>query len=325
MANIKDVASLTGLSVTTVSRVLNNRGYISNETRQKVFDAMKNINYQPNELARSLFRKHTNILGVIIPSNDQPFFSKLLQSIELYASTIGYKILLCNSYHDRQKEIEYISMLKSNKVDGIIMGSRSTDITDYLDFDFPFVTIDRILDENTPCVSCDNYQGGVLATQFLIDKGCKHLAHISGSPNLNLMANKRDEAFEDICKKKGIDGIMIATDENQFSSMEYHKHIEQLFFDHTNIDGVFASSDVIAAQVIQIAIKKGLRVPEDIKVVGYDDVNISQLTTPAITTIHQPIEQIGKYAVDIIVNQLKGEVVPMRTVLPVKIVEREST
>lgn len=325
MANIKDVAQLAGLSVGTVSRVLNNRGYISDETREKVNTAMKQLNYVPNELAKSIFRQYTKIIGVIVPFVTHPYFGKVVESLELYASKIGYKIMLCDSYFEKEKEIEYFKMLKGNKVDGIILGSRNMDISDIVKDEFPLVTIDRILGDNIPCVSSDNYKGGVLATEYLISKGCKKLAHISGSPSLHLMANKRSSAFLDICKKNSIEPITVSTGENQFTTMSYYDEIQALFKNHPDIDGIFASSDIIAAQVIQVATEIGLKIPDDIKLVGYDDTNIAQLTTPKLTTIHQPIEQISKYALELIINEIKGEIVPMRTVLPVKLIERGST
>jgi len=325
MSNLKDVASLAGISVTTASRVLNNRGYIGEETRNKVYDAMKQLNYQPNEIARSLFRQHTNIIGVIVPSVSNPFFGKLTELIEIYAVEKGFKILLCNSFHEKEKEIEYIQMLKSNKVDGIIIGSRTTDLGKYMDIGLPFVSIDRILSENTPCVSSDNYQGGELATQFLIKKGCKNLVFIGGSPNLNLMANKRNEAFTDVCEKAGIKHMTVTTGENQFSAMDYTECIDHLFCNNPQCDGIFASSDIIAAQVIQVAAKNGRKVPRDVKIVGYDDVIISELTLPKITTVRQPIDQISRYAVNIIADEIKGEIVPRRTVLPVSLIVRDST
>src|SRR5471030_2413619 len=132
MATIKDVAEVAGITVTTVSRVLNNRGYISEKTRKKVYDAMQQLNYRPNEMARSLLRKKSNLIGLIIPTVAHPFFSELTNYIEYYAYKLGYKILLCNSYQDSVKEKEYIMMLKSNQVDGIIMASHTLEIDEYL-------------------------------------------------------------------------------------------------------------------------------------------------------------------------------------------------
>jgi len=325
LANIKDVAKLAGFSVGTVSRVLNNRGYISDETRRKVDNAMKQLDYVPNELAKSIFRQYTKNIGVIVPFITHPYFGKVVESLEYYASKINYKILLCNSYFEKEKEIEYFKMLKGNKVDGIVLGSRNIDISDAIGDNLPIVTIDRILREDIPCVSSDNYQGGVLATQHLISKGCKRIAHIGGSPSLHLMANLRSEAFTDTCRKNNIEPIIVSANEDQFFSMSYYDDIKNLLKSHPDVDGIFASNDIIAAQTIQVATQYGLKIPDDIKLVGYDDTTIALFTTPKITTIHQPIEQISKYAIELLVNEINGEIVPMRTVMPVKLIEREST
>jgi family./Bacterial regulatory proteins, lacI family. len=173
MATIKDVAERAGVTVTTVSRVLNNRGYISEKTREKVYEAMKELNYQPNELARSLYRKKSYLIGLLIPSVAHPFFAELTNYIEYYAYQNDYKILLCNSGQDVEKEKEYIDMLKRHQVDGIIIGSHTLKAEQYINVNLPIVAIDRYFSEKIPYVASDNYNGGVLATKLLIQKGCK--------------------------------------------------------------------------------------------------------------------------------------------------------
>lgn len=325
MANIKDVAKLSGLSVGTVSRVLNNRGYISEETRSRVEAAMKELNYVPNELAKSIFRRYTKIIGVIVPSVAQPYFGRIVESMEAFAAKLGYKIMLCNSYYEREKEMEYFQMLRSNKVDGIILGSRNLDISDAVSSRLPIVTIDRILSESIPCVAADNYQGGLLATQHLIDRGCRHLAHISGSPALHMMANLRSSAFADTCRKNSIEPLVISTEEAQFNALDYFDDIRRLLTEHPEVDGIFASSDIIAAEILHVAKELGRCVPQDLKIVGYDDIFLASLATPSITTIRQPIEQISKYALNFIIEEIEGNIVPLRTVLPVSLIAREST
>lgn len=324
MPSIKDVAKIAGLSVTTVSRVLNNRGYISDKARKAVADAMDELKYQPNELARSLFRQRSHILGVIMPSVAHPFFGKLLQSIEKYTAQAGFKIMLCLSQQDAAKEIDYLNLLRGNKVDGIILSSRSADIRSHLTGEFPFVTIDRILGGDIPCVSGDNYQGGCLATQHLIDRGCRRLGHITGSPELQLQANRRDEAFIDTCRKNNIEPVVINTSESDFSKLDYYRDIETMLT-QKKVDGLFAGNDILAAQAIQAAHRLGIAIPGELKIVGFDDVDLASLTTPMLTTIRQPIDEIGKYAVDIILKQLGGIVVPTQIVLPVTLVQRETS
>lgn len=323
MATIKDVAKVSGVTVTTVSRVLNNRGYISDATRKKVHDAMEELDYKPNELARSLFRKKSNLIGLIIPDVSHPFFGELSKHIEYYAYEKGYKILLCNSYQDSAKEKDYIQMLKRNQVDGIIMGSHALETSEYTNINLPLVAIDRNLSDKIPFITSDNYHGGILATNLLISKGCKKLAHISGPLELNTPANNRYRAFIDATKEKNIDGIVIQGKLDTFEG--YKKIIFKLFKDYPDIDGIFASSDIIAASIISVAHSLGKKITTDLKIVGYDDVSTASLVFPTLTTIKQPIEDIGRLAIEILINQIEKKPVNMENILPIKLVERMTT
>ena len=323
MATIKDVAKLSGVTVTTVSRVLNNRGYISDATRKKVNDAMEELDYKPNELARSLFRKKSNIIGLIVPDVSHPFFAELSNHVEYYAYKEGYKILLCNSYQDSSKEKDYIEMLKRNQVDGIIMGSHTLETSEYINTDLPIVAIDRNLSNKIPFITSDNYHGGVLATTLLINKGCKKLAHISGPLELNTPANNRYQAFIDVTQEKNIEAIVI---QEKLDTFEGHKKmVFKLFQDHPDIDGIFASSDIIAASIINVAHYLGKKITEDLKIVGYDDTSIASLIFPTLTTIKQPIEYMGKLAIQILINEMEKKPVTIENILPINLIERMTT
>lgn len=242
MATLKDVAKETGLTVSTVSRVLNNRGYISEETRKKVYEAMKKLNYRPNEVARSLSKQTTNTIGVIVPHIRHPYFAELISNLESQAYHYGHKILLFNSQEKNEKEWEYMEMCTSNRVAGVILCSGTVGVEKFTGLNVPLITIERYLENGTAEVECDNEQGGRLAAQLL-----------------------------QVCHKLNID------------------------------------------------------VPSQMKIVGFDDVNIASLTTPPITTIHQPIKEMAKMAVELLVRSGNGELVPNRTTLPVSLVVRETT
>ncbi len=322
---IKDVAKKAGVTVTTVSRVLNNRGYISEATREKVYRAMKELNYQPNEIARSLLKRRTHILGIILPTIVHPFFSELAFSIEYYAYEHGYKVMLCNSQLDQKKEKEYIDMLRGNQVDGIIMASHTLEVDEYLNLKLPLVTFDRQISKDIPFVSSDNYLGGTLATNLLIDKGCRKIAHICGNLRLNMLANQRNKAFVATAQARKVEYVTVETDINVFDISQYDKLVLRLFKEHPDVEGIFAGSDVIATSVIKVCRQRGKKVPEEIKVVGYDDVGIASLITPQLTTIRQPIEEMGKLAVELIHKQINKEGVTVENVLPVTLIERETT
>jgi len=325
MTSIKDVAKISGVTVTTVSRVLNNRGYIGEATKEKVNKAIEELDYQPNEIARALFRKKSNLIGLIIPDVAHPFFAELASYVEYYAYTNGYKILLCNAYQDREKEKDYINMLKRNQVDGIIMASHTLETSEYLNLSLPIVAIDRFLSENIPYIASDNYYGGVLATKLLIEKGCKKIAHISGPLSLNTPANKRCKAFVDIANENNVSYVVMETELNSFKKEEYERLIYKLFKDHTDIDGIFASSDMIAACIVEVSNELGKFIPNDLKIVGYDDISIASLISPALTTIKQPIQKIGSLAVETIIKQIDGEIIRVENILPVEIIERRTT
>lgn len=180
MPTIKDVATLANVSVTTVSRVLNNRGYIGIETRKKVEDAMSQLNYFPNQIARSLQKNQSFIIGMIVPDSNNPFFSDIIKYVELFANENNYKILLCNSLNEPEKEERYLNMLKQNQVDGIIMCSHTIDVEAYKKINLPVITFDRVISDQHPFIACDNFKGGEIATEHLINAGCKKLLHISG-------------------------------------------------------------------------------------------------------------------------------------------------
>jgi len=325
MTTIKDVAERAGVTVTTVSRVLNNRGKISSKTREKVNQVMKELDYHPNEMARSLFRKKSNIIGLILPMVSHPFLGEMAYFIEYYAYMRGYKILLCNSQMDRDKENEYLVLLKKNKVDGIIMGSHTTEVDEYIGLELPIVTFDRVIGENIPFVTSDNFEGGRLATEHLIECGCKKIAHITGNLSRDLLANKRTEAFFDVVRKHSIEHVLIQADLNIFDLDGYTKLFNDFFADHSDVDGVFATSYAKAAYFIKAGLERKIKIPERIKVVGYDDYRISSMFLPHITSIRQPVEQMCELLVDLIISQINKEPIQRENCFPVNLVKRQTT
>lgn len=325
MATLKDVAAKCGLTVTTVSRVLNNRGYISDETRAKVYAAMEELNYQPNEVARSLSKKSTNTIGVIVPHIRHPYFADMISNIENAASKRGYKIILANTKGTNHKEKEYLDMCTSNRVAGVILFSSSVQVSEFTKSNIPLITVERFIENGTAAVECDNEQGGRLAAEALIKAGCKKLLIIGGVSESHMPADDRFVGFAKVCDERGVSYKEVTTSQDQYDSLDYHSLLDGALNLDDNFDGIFASSDLIAAQILQVCGKTGKRVPEDIKLIGFDDVMISRLTTPPISTVHQPIKEMAETAVDLVIAASEGRVVPKRTLLPVTYIEREST
>lgn len=325
MATLKDVAERAGVTVTTVSRVINDRGYISSQTRQRVYDVMKELNYQPNELARSLSKQKTNTIGVIVPHIVHPYFAKLISNLESEAAKKKLKMILCNTKGETEKEKEYLEMCRSNRVAGIILCSRNVDAREIARLDIPVVSIERNCEEGVTGIQCDNYMGGRLATEHLIACGCKSLIHFSGIANEDMPADDRETAFTQVCTKHGVRHYEKQCDASLYNELEYHEYIRQTLQAVPDADGIFASSDLIAAQVIQVCNSLEISIPQQMKLVGFDDVNIAQLTTPTITTIRQPIREMSEWAIEFIEKRLSGQMIPDQIKLPVSLVQRQST
>ena len=325
MATIKDVAVKTGLSVTTVSRVLNDRGYISEETRTKVYEAMRELNYQPNEIARSLSKQSSNLIGLIVPHIRHPYFAEVISNIEHQAALNRYKILLFNTQENAEKLREYIDACASSRVAGVILCSGKVPVEDLAALHVPLITFERNPEQGTASVECDNYLGGSLAAEHLIEKGCRYLLSIGGVIDNTMPADTRETGFGDVCRKAGVPYLLGRTSQEQYNELEYYEWIEKMLLEHPEVDGIFAGSDVIAAQVLQVCNRLHRKVPEDMKVVGFDDVSLATLTTPNITTIHQPVYEMAELAVKLLTEARENKSVPRRTILPTTLVVRGTT
>lgn len=325
MATLKEVADKAGVTVTTVSRMLNKPEKVSPATTKRIRQAMRELDYQPNEIAQSLSKKTSNFIGLIVPSARNAFFAKVIDSMERCISASGYKLLLCVSNHERQKEIEYFSMLRANKVAGVIIASHTQDIAQSVSLDAPILSIDRTISPEISSIGSDNYNGGRLAARHLMKKGCKRVAYFNGGTMLaDMSASLRQQGFEQELRAHGITPMIQTHREERFISMKYQDIIASFFDTHGEIDGAFCSNDFLAAEIIRYAFAQGARVPDDLKVIGYDDIDLAEFYNPSITTIRQPVDDICRFAVDSVVYY--GErPLPAITTFPVKLIEREST
>ncbi|HAP9718989.1 TPA: LacI family DNA-binding transcriptional regulator, partial [Enterococcus faecium] len=288
---LEDVAKRANVSKTTVSRVLNNRGYLSQKTIDNVYKAIEELNYQPNVVARQLFQKKTNIVGLLFPTVANPFFSELVEALEKKLYEIGYKVLIGNSMNNKEKETNYLNQLLSDQVDGLIVGTHNQGIQEYKYQNLPIVAIDRVMNEDIPVVESDNYNGGKLATKLLIAQGAKNIIHTNGPIDLQTPANRRRLAYEDTMKAYQLIPRTVTLDFN-ISYVKKKQIFFQMFEDYPKIDGIFASNDIDAALILQVAKEKGLNVPADLLVVGYDGTLMTRSILPDLTTVIQPINDI---------------------------------
>lgn len=326
MSNIKDVAKHAGVSVTTVSRVMNNRGAISEMTRSKVYKAMEELNYHPNEIAKSLYTKKSNLIGLILPDISNPFYSEETKYISESLYINNYKLMLCNASNDCIREKEYINMLQRNQVDGIIIGSHTLRLEEYMKLKLPIVALDRYLGKNIPVVSADHIQGGSLAAHELIRSGCKNVLQFEGSTKVKTPSNERHSEFAKVMKENNVNCTSVELPVNFFSVDNYPPFIKKVLDSHPNIDGIFAG-DTVAFAVINELLSRNVKIPHDIKVVGYDRTALCRIAYPKLTTIEQPIKEIANAAVSTLLELINNHnaIIPRDTKLPVTLYKGKTT
>jgi DNA-binding LacI/PurR family transcriptional regulator len=319
MANIKDVAKKAGVGIATVSRVLNNSGYVKKETRDKIEKVITEIGYVPNEIARSMTKQQTNIVAFVLPNSSHIFFSELLYYVENELYEHGYKLMVCNSASNLDKELDYISMLKKNRVDGIIFLT-SSDIEKYLSPSLPIISFDRHF-KDIPFVASDNYHGGRLAAEVLLNSNPKKMLFIGDDAQGELSSittevSKRRIGFSDYLNEKNYTNYKII---EYPQGKEYIPvdHIHDLIGENLDCDAIFAISDILAHIVIETLESHGKRVPEDVKVIGYDGVNSYLNLGKQISSIKQPVENLAKVMSDSILKRIQGKHVDS-TILPVE-------
>ena len=327
---IKDVAKMAGVSPTTVSRVLNRRGPLSKKTIHKVESAIEALGYYPNESARMLSGKKSRVLGVILSSFHSPFHAELLQHIYQASLEAGYNILIAPSERDNLHQIlQAVDFLLRHQVAGIIFALDATNET--LSEargkcgSTPLVTLLHQIDPQVPAVISDDRQGGILAARHLIAKGCTKIVHISGALLKYRSADERSYAFMEECAKHGIAYKNYAYSGESMRLGDMQETIRRVFSDNPDMNGLFLSNDIFAAQAISTALSMAYRIPDDIRIIGYDDIMISSLTYPQITTIRQNFEGLAQAAVRSVIDLISGLDIPLLETIPVSLIERKTT
>ena len=327
MATIKDVAMDAGVSVGTVSNVING-GNVSEERRQRVEQSIPKLGYQVNGIARKMRTQRTDYVVVILPDITNPFYSLLLQGLEHALSAYDKQPLLCISDGEKEKEIKYIEMARTNKVDGII-GVTFSDVEEYLDDTLAFVSIERRFSKNIPCVSGDNYLGGRMAAENLVRRGATNLLLVQTIMSVDNEVRKRRLGFEGYCEENEIPYASITFSEKQvpsvYSSFSARSLIGSVLQAHMNNqmtengrpNGIFAGTDHLAIVIQEELEQMGLRVPEDVQVIGYDGLRWMNTGQPFVSSIYQDTGIIAKTSVDCLMRLLNGEAVEDIVDLPI--------
>ena len=321
MATMKDVAALAKVGVGTVSRVLNSSGSVKESTRRKVEAAMKELNYIPNAYARGLKMNKTNTVALIIPTIWHPFFSEFAYYVESNLAEHKYKMLLCNSDVSSDKELEYIQMVQENKVDGII-GITYSDLDNFVSSHLPFVTIDRHFKEETVCVTSDNFHAGQLAVEKLVEKGCKKLGYVGTHSRFPSETTKRRDGFEAQAEQMG---VPYAIYDGEDPVMEFKQEIRTFFEKNPDVDGVFAHTDFIALDILEVLDEMKRKVPEEVQIIGCDGIKMEAGRKQIVSTIRQPVDLMAKAAVEKIIQVIDGEPVKTKITLPVHYLEGSTT
>lgn len=306
MAGIRDVAKEAGVGIGTVSRYLNKSGYVSEKSRLKIQDAIQKLDYQPNELARNLFHNRSGIIGVIVPDLEHPFFSKLSKYIEINLYEHGYKTMICNTVGISNREKEYLSMLERNIVDGIIVAAHTLHSEYYLKINKPILAMDKDFKGQIPLVHSDHKKGGRLAAEAIIQAGCKNVLQFSTAAKVITPSNQRHIEFKKICELNNIKVTTIETNWNHLSHQYFRNYMEDEMKKHPDIDAVF-TADIPAIACMNVLKKTGKRIPEDVKIIGYDGLDEIYMTDPPLTSVKQNIEQLAECCVDTILKIIEGK------------------
>lgn len=322
---LTDVAKKAGVSPTTVSRVINHYGSLSQKTIDKVNAAMKELNYQPNALARSLQGKNTQLIGLVFPTVANPFFGELVEKLETKLFARGYKTMLCDCALNSEKEREYIQMLAANKVDGIIAGAHNLGIQEYEQINLPIVSFDRYLAEDIPIVGSDNFQGGYTAAEALYLQGARQLAIITGSLSSNSPTNNRLQGYQKFIQEHELTEHVFSFASYERSTALKKRKIRQLLVERT-FDGLFCTDDLTAILVWNVCQELGIALPKEFHLIGYDGTTFIQEYFPALATMVQPIEEMADLLIELLLCRITQPEKELESlyVLPSKLLHAQS-
>lgn len=324
MASIRDVAQLANVSPATVSRVMNGTANVDADKKERVLRAIEETGFVPNAVARSLFKKSAKTIGLIVPNIENPFFTQLANVIEQTADAGGFRILLCSSNNDLEKEKSMIQLLTSMNADGIIISTNNEELIPVIDAcEIPVVITDRRIEKvmSSDYVHCDHYEGGRMAMEHLLECGCKNIVCMRASQDIS-SARARYDGYADVCRERGIKRQII---DCNYVYEEGIEKTELLLEKYPDVDGIVACNDMVALAAYKVLHSKGIKVPEQVQIIGFDDIKWASLMTPALTTISQPIEEIGQKVAELIIHKDEYIGIKKEYIFQAKLVERETT
>lgn len=296
---MKDVAQECGLSLATVSKVINGLP-VGKKSRERVEAAIDKLGYQVNAYARALKSSKTYTVALVMPSLKHPFFANLTDELTKSLMNRGYRSMLMITNYDHEAEQKSFSLVRSNKMDGVIALTYSPNLE--VGESIPIVTIDRHLDAGIPCVSSDNFRGGELAAGKLIELGCKKLLFMRITSRIQGEPNKRCAGFESVCQMKNVDYDTLLFNDDEPEEPIYNLLEEYISDGSFRYDGIFCNSDIMASKVIGFLRERGIDIPGQVQIIGYDGIIDSYTDRYVCSTIEQPIAMMAETAVTILLN-----------------------
>lgn len=311
MTTIKDIARKAGVAPSVVSRALNNKYGVKESTKKLILKLAEEMNYYPNTAARSLVTRRTETIGIMMADISEPYYSQLIKGMEYIANQTGYTLLFSNSYESIEHNRVLQKMINAQRVDGLIIVGSNIQEKNFslalLEEKVPFVLIERnFSDPRVNCIWLDNIEGAYLATKYLIEKGHRKIAHIAGNLYYQV-ALDRLEGYKRALQEWKIDYSEELVVSGNFLWQKSYETMNDILRHHPQCTAVFAASDAMAYGAIQAINEAGLTIPDDIAIIGFDDLEFSSLTSPPLTTIRQPRYQMGLKAMELLTKILRDE------------------
>ncbi|WP_386686582.1 HTH-type transcriptional repressor PurR [Lonepinella sp. MS14437] len=308
MATIKDVAKIAGVSTTTVSHVINKTRHVAEDTKQAVLNAIRTLSYSPSDVARSLKINTTKSIGMIVTTSESPYFAEIIHAVENHCYRQGYSLFLCNTQNDTKKIKNHLEMLAKKRVDGVLImcaeyHQESIDLFNNFQ-DLPLVVMEwGIQHSNNDMILDNSFNGGYLATQHLIENGHQKIGIISGELN-KTTAQTRFQGFEKAMSDAGLTLNPNWIQEGSFEPEDGYECMNKILEQQELPTAVFCCNDVMALGAISAITEKGLRVPDDISIIGYDNIHSSRFYAPPLTTIHQSKARLGERALQLLLERI---------------------
>lgn len=325
---IRHVAKEANVSVATVSRVVNDLGGYSDETKENILKIIKEIGYERNELARGLATKTTNTIGVLVPSVSTIFFAEILNGIEEVAHKNNYSVIVCNTGINGKRTLEYLKVLSAKRVEGIILTSSPLNEEYYktvINMKIPCVLVSTMSYKfPLPYVKVDDKQASYAATQYLIDNGHKKIAMISGDMDDSIAGVPRVNGYLQALSDYGLEINKSLIKYGDFGYKSGRLCMEELLKENNEFTAIFASSDDMAVGALSEAYAKGIKIPDEISIIGYDNTQVAEMAIPPLTTVAQPLYSMGEKAVEKLFSIIENNEDIQSTIMMHKIIERST-